>query len=143
MRGQEKNLIFCNASVTGGGVLSIPPQSPLIKGGRGDLRNSICNAPPETEALQNDTEFSGLFQSLGFTYSLSCIPYFFLNLSIRRAVSTSFCLPVKNGWHFEHISTLRFCFVLLVWITSPQAHAIVVSLYSGCISFFTFFHPLS
>ena len=27
------------------------------------------------------------------------------NLSTRPAVSTSFCLPVKNGWHAEQIST--------------------------------------
>ena len=26
--------------------------------------------------------------------------------STRPAVSTSFCLPVKNGWHAEQISTL-------------------------------------
>ncbi len=25
--------------------------------------------------------------------------------STRPAVSTSFCLPVKSGWQFEHIST--------------------------------------
>jgi hypothetical protein len=30
-------------------------------------------------------------------------PYFRLNRS-RPAVSISFCLPVKNGWQFEHIS---------------------------------------
>lgn len=26
------------------------------------------------------------------------------NFSTRRAVSTNFCLPVKNGWQFEHTS---------------------------------------
>src|SRR5438477_13119933 len=30
--------------------------------------------------------------------------YFLSNLSIRPAVSTSFCLPVKNGWQDEQIS---------------------------------------
>ena len=38
-----------------------------------------------------------------------CWDYFmpkrFLNLSTRPPVSTSFCLPVKKGWHFEQIST--------------------------------------
>src|SRR5579863_6529219 len=31
--------------------------------------------------------------------------YFFVKRSTRPAVSTSFCLPVKNGWQFEQIST--------------------------------------
>ena len=29
----------------------------------------------------------------------------FLNLSRRPPASTNFCLPVKNGWHLEQIST--------------------------------------
>src|ERR1700722_11394661 len=32
--------------------------------------------------------------------------YFFVKRSTRPAVSISFCLPVKNGWQFEQISTL-------------------------------------
>src|SRR3989338_7034636 len=59
--------------------------------------------------------------------------YLFANLSTLPAASTNFCFPVKNGWHFEHISTWIFCFVERVCITSPHTHAIVVSLYSGCI----------
>jgi hypothetical protein len=31
--------------------------------------------------------------------------YFFVKRSTRPAVSISFCLPVKNGWQFEQIST--------------------------------------
>src|ERR1022692_3675966 len=31
--------------------------------------------------------------------------YFRLKRSMRPAVSSSFCLPVKNGWQFEQIST--------------------------------------
>ena len=31
--------------------------------------------------------------------------YFFWKRSTRPAVSISFCLPVKNGWQFEQIST--------------------------------------
>jgi hypothetical protein len=33
------------------------------------------------------------------------IPYFCKNFSTRPSVSTSFCLPVKNGWQDEQIST--------------------------------------
>src|SRR5215831_8214544 len=32
--------------------------------------------------------------------------YFFLNRSTRPSVSTIFCVPVKNGWQLEQISTL-------------------------------------
>jgi len=56
------------------------------------------------------------------------IPKRFLNLSTRPPVSTSFCLPVKKGWHFEQISTLIFSFVEPVSITLPQAQVIVVCL---------------
>ena len=31
--------------------------------------------------------------------------YFFWKRSTRPAVSTNFCLPVKNGWQLEQIST--------------------------------------
>ena len=44
-----------------------------------------------------------------------------LNISTRPLVSTSFCLPVKNGWHLEHISTLISFLVDRVLITLPQA----------------------
>src|SRR5271170_4044013 len=49
--------------------------------------------------------------------------YFFVKRSTRPAVSTSFCLPVKNGWQFEQIST-RICWPLNVERVSnvlPQA----------------------
>ena len=39
----------------------------------------------------------------------------------------SFCLPVKNGWHFEHTSTWMFGRVERVLTTSPHAQVIVVS----------------
>jgi hypothetical protein len=32
--------------------------------------------------------------------------YFFLNRSTRPSVSTIFCVPVKNGWQLEQMSTL-------------------------------------
>ena len=58
---------------------------------------------------------------------------------MRPAVSTNFLSPVKNGWHFEQISTRMFFFVERVWMTSPQAQVIVVSSYLGWISDFIFF----
>src|SRR4029078_38515 len=62
------------------------------------------------------------------------LPYRLLNLSTRPAVSTSFCLPVKNGWQAEQISTCRSpFFVERVWKVSPQAHVTVISVYSGWI----------
>ena len=62
--------------------------------------------------------------------------YFLLNLSIRPAVSTSFCLPVKKGWQAEQISTVIFFAVDRVSITFPQAQVIVVSSYLGCMPSF-------
>jgi hypothetical protein len=53
--------------------------------------------------------------------------YFLLNFSTLPAVSSNLCNPVKNGWHFEQISTLIFCFVERVWITSPQAQVMVAA----------------
>ena len=43
-------------------------------------------------------------------FSARCFLYFLSNLSTRPAVSISFCLPVKNGWQLEQISTrMSFC----------------------------------
>src|SRR4030042_3311329 len=61
-------------------------------------------------------------------YGTYFFAYFFLNFSTRPSASTSFCLPVKNGWHFEQISTWIFCLVDRVVKTSPQAHSIFISL---------------
>lgn len=60
----------------------------------------------------------------------------FLKRSTRPPVSTSFCLPVKNGWHFEQISTRRSFFVDEVWMTSPQAQRTSVGSYLGWIPAF-------
>ena len=66
-----------------------------------------------------------------------------LNFSTLPAVSTNFCLPVKNGWQAEQISTRIFFTVERVWITFPQAQVIVVSKYLGCIfSFISVFSSL-
>src|SRR5262250_564504 len=49
------------------------------------------------------------------------------NRSTRPAVSTSFCLPVKKGWHFEQISRWISGFVERVLKVSPQAHFTIAS----------------
>ncbi len=46
---------------------------------------------------------------------------------MRPAVSTSFCLPVKNGWQLEQISTVMLSLVDPVSITLPQAQRILVA----------------
>src|SRR5438046_10584184 len=58
--------------------------------------------------------------------------YFLWNRSIRPAVSTSFCLPVKKGWHFEQISRWISALVERVLNVSPHAHLTTASTYSGC-----------
>src|SRR5208337_4962940 len=62
--------------------------------------------------------------------------YFFLNFSTLPSASISFCFPVKNGWHFEHISRRIFSSVDFVVNVSPQAHTTLASLYFGCIPSF-------
>lgn len=52
------------------------------------------------------------------------------------AVSTMRCVPVKNGWQLEHISTLSIGFVDLVVKLFPQAHTTVDSTSFGWIAFF-------
>jgi hypothetical protein len=44
---------------------------------------------------------------------------------MRPAVSNSFCLPVKNGWQFEQISTPKSPRVEKVSWTFPQAQEIL------------------
>ena len=48
-------------------------------------------------------------------------PNFLLNRSTRPAVSTNFCLPVKNGWQFAQMSTVNLAWVLRVVNVFPQA----------------------
>jgi len=52
-----------------------------------------CFRNPQS-AIRNQAEAFSFF-----------LEYFFWKRSTRPAVSTSFCLPVKNGWQFEQIST--------------------------------------
>src|SRR5437667_527846 len=64
-----------------------------------------------------------------YFFAVSALAYFLRNLSTRPAVSTSFCLPVKNGWQFEQISTWMspLCVERVVKLL-PQAHMTRISL---------------
>src|SRR5580700_11043444 len=69
----------------------------------------------------------------GNRYFVVFLPYRFWKRSTRPAVSTNFCVPVKNGWHFEQMPmrmSLRVDFVLMML---PHAQWITASTYSGCI----------
>lgn len=59
-----------------------------------------------------------------------------LNFSTRPAVSITFSSPVKNGWQALQTSTSILSIVEPTLKLFPQAQVTVVSLYSGCISFF-------
>ena len=58
-------------------------------------------------------------------------PNFLLNFSTRPAVSTNFCLPVKNGWQAEQMSTLMRADVLRVVNVLPHAQWAVQVWYFG------------
>jgi hypothetical protein len=62
-------------------------------------------------------------------FSAAAFSYFLLKRSTRPAVSSSFCLPVKNGWQLEQISTFRsWPFIVeRVWKVLPQAQCTVTS----------------
>lgn len=67
-------------------------------------------------------------------YSLATVglrPNRFWKRSMRPAESINFCLPVKNGWQLEQISTMNESRVEPVLYVAPQAHVMVTALYSG------------
>ena len=66
-------------------------------------------------------------------------PYFLLNLSTLPVESSNFCLPVKNGWHSEHISNLILLTVDFVVKELPQTQVTSQFWYVGCIPFFITF----
>lgn len=76
-----------------------------------------------------------------FSSYLSFFAYFFLNRSTRPSVSMIFCVPVKNGWQFEQISTLISPPVDLVLYLLPQAQCTATSRYTGWIPFFIIHTP--
>jgi hypothetical protein len=62
---------------------------------------------------------------------------FWLKRSTRPAVSSSFCLPVKNGWQLEQTSRWIASRTDRVWNVFPHAQMTVVVAYTGWISAFT------
>src|SRR5262249_32806884 len=64
---------------------------------------------------------STLGASALFSAGLGACSYFLRNRSMRPCVSSSFCLPVKNGWQFEQMSRCRSPPVDLVSQVLPQA----------------------
>src|SRR5205807_6893671 len=72
-----------------------------------------------------------------FDFLLVTVPYLVMNFSTRPSVSTNFCLPVKNGWHAEQISTWSFSSVEPVLNVLPHAQTTVASYHLGWIFSFT------
>src|SRR4029077_715768 len=66
-----------------------------------------------------------------------CAPYFFVNRSTRPSVSSSFCLPVKNGWQLEQISRCSSGLVDRVFHVAPHAQRTSTEWYFGWIPSFT------
>src|SRR4029079_5210739 len=60
-----------------------------------------------------------------------------LNRSTRPSVSSSFCLPVKNGWQLEQISRCSSGLVDRVFQVVPHAQRASTSKYLGGIASFT------
>ena len=54
-----------------------------------------------------------------------------MNRSTVPAESTSFCLPVKNGWQREHSCTVITGLVERVLNVFPQLQVTVASVYFG------------
>jgi hypothetical protein len=67
---------------------------------------------------------------------LAGLEYFWRKRSTRPAVSTSFCLPVKNGWHCAQMSVWISAWVERVWYVFPHAQRTVAVAYVGWISGF-------
>src|SRR5437868_3257181 len=85
--------------------------------------------PPNPEAFPLNS-----FESLNY-FAAAFSPgfaYFRRNRSTRPAVSTSLCLPVKNGWQLEQISTKMspLCVERVVKLL-PQAQCTFIGSYVG------------
>jgi len=80
----------------------------------------IANKKAESIAFRPSCNQESLDYLLKFAYLL-------LKRSTRPVVSTSFWVPVKNGWQAEQISTERFLEVVFVLMTLPQEHLISLS----------------
>src|SRR5437667_9894665 len=86
--------------------------------------------------FSTDAPCAQCYAGLALFSDFFLVTYFFLTRSTRPSVSTIFCVPVKNGWQLEQISSLMSPTVDRVLILYPQAQLIVASRYSGCIPAF-------
>src|SRR5204862_4363082 len=102
----------------------------------GDLLGALFDAAELIEqhgsaprARWRDGEYGGPCPAPRGDYDVvvGCRLYLRWKRSTRPAVSMSFCLPVKKGWHFEHTSTRMSGRVERVLMISPHAQTIVVS----------------
>src|SRR3954454_23688180 len=69
--------------------------------------------------------------SAAFRLADVCVPYFLVNRSTRPSVSSSFCLPVKNGWQLEQISRCSSGLVERVFHVAPHAQRTSTEWYFG------------
>jgi hypothetical protein len=66
----------------------------------------FLSVPECLRRRQRALDFVGPRERLGEAVAKAqlCFPYLVRNRSTRPAVSTSFCLPVKNGWQTLQMS---------------------------------------
>src|SRR5215471_5084314 len=98
------------------------------------IRETKTKSPRSGRGLDFlDPRKSGfLCDTESYFFAVSALAYFRRKRSTRPAVSTSFCLPVKNGWQFEQISTaMSPLWVDRVINVLPQAQCTRTSLYAG------------
>ena len=104
------------------------------------VRSWSASRPRRSSRRRNDKASAGAAprpsgggagaSSCGGRLGGSCA-YRFLKRSTRPAVSISFCLPVKNGWHALQISRRSSFFVEWVSKVLPQAQTAVTRWSSG------------
>src|SRR6476469_2728122 len=97
---------------------------------------ALTGAHPDDGGLYRKRKLSAYFApaaaGVGAVFwKLYVPPNFLLNRSTRPAVSTNFCLPVKNGWHAEQMSTLILASVLRVVNVLPHAQCTLQTWYFG------------
>jgi hypothetical protein len=100
-----------------------PARGAILKKKDGYLKSPPGVAVPEELACCYFLADSALADSA----LAAALAYFLVKRSTRPAVSTSFCLPVKNGWQFEQISTRSISPLMVerVWKVLPQAQCTV------------------
>jgi hypothetical protein len=98
-----------------------------------DVVEVMSNEDPAIERLDRfdplSTSTRRYFAARRSAFSARCRAYFFSKRSTRPAVSINFCLPVKNGWQLEQISTrMSPLWVERVLNVCPQAQITFSSL---------------